>query len=174
MIFSYSWDSFVEQVSDGQVSLPPLTTTTASRAGTGVVLHTFEQESFLERLKDVARKHQVKLTGIVQAALLQTVYSKAEPSPEDALTVISGYDLRASNLQRPWSERNQYIGAAVGLEMMKLPVTQFTEDVSEHEAIWSAAKKIQQDWMSLAERKDVAAGAELRRQATGFILQMAM
>ncbi|KAG9258527.1 uncharacterized protein F5Z01DRAFT_201089 [Emericellopsis atlantica] len=169
-------DEVVEQLNNmpKEIPLPPLGGNATSRHGTGVVMHTFEKDNFLQSLKYIARKHGVKLTGIVQAALLQTVYSKAQPCEEDALTVISGYDLRARNLQKPWSDRNQFVGAAVGLEMMKLPVTQLAADGSGKESLWSAAKHIQQNWASLAERKDVAAGAEMRRQATGFILQMAM
>ncbi|KAI6782589.1 uncharacterized protein J7T54_003601 [Emericellopsis cladophorae] len=169
-------DEVVEQLEKmpKEIPLPPLSGNATSRHRTGVVMHTFEKDNFLQSLRDVARKHGVKLTGILQAALLQTVYSKAQPCEEDALTVISGYDLRARNLQKPWSERNQFVGAAVGMEMMKLPVTQFKADGPDKESLWSAAKQIQQNWASLAERKDVAAGAEMRRQATGFILQMAM
>lgn len=115
----------------------------------------------------------MRLTATVQAALVSIIYGAVKPAEAQSATVISGFDLRAANLEAPWNERNRYVGAAVGLEMMQVSGSV----LAAHQAtgdFWAVAQEIQKHWAGVAERKDVAAAGELRRQATGFILKMAL
>ena len=86
---------------------------------------------------------------------------------------MTGYDLRVANLKSPWGERNRYVGPAVGMEMMEVPGSLLAAYETDGD-IWPVAQDIQKRWTSLGEREDVAAASELRKQATGFILKIAL
>jgi hypothetical protein len=135
------------------------------------VTHTLQGTGSLDRILTLAREHDVKLTAVTQAALVLALYDEVKPNAGEPCTVLSGFDLRARNLNKPWDGRNKFVGAAVGLEMMPIPGAGITEAASPSERFWGLARHIHGSWVGVAERKDVAAANELRRAATGFIIQ---
>ncbi|KPM38709.1 hypothetical protein AK830_g7852 [Neonectria ditissima] len=157
-----------------EIPLPPLAKPApqGSRPGTAVVTHTFKGAGFLDGVLAAARANDVKLTAIVQAALVLALYDEVKPTTEEACTVLSGFDLRARNLNEPWGQRNAFVGAAVGLEMMAIP-TSILDGTTElsGDRFWAVARHVHAAWVSVAQRQDVAAANELRRAATGFIIQ---
>ncbi|KAK7430465.1 hypothetical protein QQZ08_002984 [Neonectria magnoliae] len=161
-----------------EIPLPPFArpTTQGSRPGTAVVTHTFQGTGFLDAVLAAARANDVKLTAIVQAALVLALYDEVKPTEEEACTVLSGFDLRARNLNEPWGQRNKFVGAAVGLEMMAIPTSILADPASgdrswARDRFWAVARHVHAAWASVAQRQDVAAANELRRSATGFIIQ---
>lgn len=138
-----------------------------------MVTHTFKGAGFLNGLLAAARANEVKLAAIVQAALVLALYDEVKPTEEAACTVLSGFDLRARNLNEPWGQRNKFVGAAVGLEMMATPTSILADaaTVASSHHFWVVARHVHAAWVSVAQRQDVAAANELRRAATGFIIQ---
>ncbi|KAK7419771.1 hypothetical protein QQX98_003143 [Neonectria punicea] len=155
-----------------EIPLPPFAKPTAqgSRPRTAVVTHTFQGAGFLDAVLAAARANDVKLTAIVQAALVLALYDEVKPTEEEACTVLSGFDLRARNLNEPWGQRNKFVGAAVGLEMMAVP-TSILADEASGDRFWAVARHVHAAWTNVAQRQDVAAANELRRGATSFIIQ---
>lgn len=144
-----------------------------TRPGTGVVTYTFNSPGFLDKLKSLARVHRVKLTSVVQAVLVTTIHGEAKLEEKGSANVVTGYDLRVANLKSPWGQRNTYVGPAVGMEMMDVP-GYLLKAYETNGDIWPVAQDIQKRWTSLGQREDVAAASELRKQATGFILDIAL
>ncbi|KAF7562613.1 hypothetical protein G7046_g1528 [Stylonectria norvegica] len=159
-----------------EIALPPLSKPLfdGRRPGTGVVTHTLQGVSFLDDLLTLTRANNVTLTAVIQAALSLALYDSVKPTADEACTVLSGFDLRTRNLHEPWSQRNRFIGAAVGLELMAIPATALEEPstgASSNERFWAVARRIYEAWLAVARRQDVAAANELRRAATGFIIK---
>ncbi|KAG9252531.1 uncharacterized protein F5Z01DRAFT_638401 [Emericellopsis atlantica] len=162
-----------------EISLPPLVKPDEARRGTGVVTYTIPnahngETEFLSHLRTRARANNVRLAATIQAALVITLYDEVKPTEDKVATVISGVDLRARDLNKPWGERNRFVGFAVGLlEIIRTPVS-LLEDLEGEERFWTVAQQIQNEWNAVSERQDVAALGELRRPATAFVLQMAL
>jgi hypothetical protein len=115
----------------------------------------------------------VKLTSAVQAALVLALHDGMDtlPASEENCTVLSGFDLRNGSLKETASQRNKFVGVALGLEMMVIPGEVFAKHRSPSERFWAVARDVAERWAAVAQRKDVAGANELRRAATGFIVQ---
>lgn len=139
-----------------------------------MVTHTLEGAGFLDRLLISARANNVKLTALVQAAIALTFYDEAKPTEEETCKILSAFDLRTRNIKEPWGQRNKFVGAAVGTELMEIPTAILSQEGTEASAsdrFWAVARHIQGAWTGVAQRQDVAAANELRRPATGIIVQ---
>ncbi|KAL6407362.1 hypothetical protein AUP68_10193 [Ilyonectria robusta] len=144
------------------------------RPVTAMVTHTIKDAGFLDRLLKSARANDVKLTAVVQAAIALTFYDEAKPTEEETCKILSAFDLRTRNMKEPWGQRNKFVGAAVGTELMDIPTTFLSQEGTEASAndrFWAVARHIQGAWTSVAQRQDAAAANELRRPATGIIIQ---
>lgn len=85
-----------------------------------MVTHTIKDAGFLDRLLKSARANDVKLTAVVQAAIALTFYDEAKPTEEETCKILSAFDLRTRNMKEPWGQRNKFVGAAVGTELMDI------------------------------------------------------
>lgn len=77
-------------------------------------------------------------------------------------------------MKEPWGQRNKFVGAAVGTELMEIPTTILSQEGTEESAsdrFWAVARRIQVAWTGVAQRQDATAANELRRPATGIIIQ---
>ncbi|PSR83572.1 hypothetical protein BD289DRAFT_483261 [Coniella lustricola] len=193
-------DDIIQSLSamDKEIKMPPLPSPGACTEdlpiGTSIVTQTLRADGLLDKIREAGREHGVKLTGMVQAALVLALVNDDEIEASDdasahaapvasndntsngsACTVLSGFDLRTRSLLEPWSQRNRYVGAAVGLEMMPIPaeVLGRATEVADHgtERFWRIAQHIHSAWIAVSQRPNVAAANELRRAATGFIIQ---
>lgn len=193
---SYSWGEEIERLSptaldvavisdeatkslmamSNELPLPPFAKPTAEnpRPETAMVTHTIKGAGFLDRLLTSARANDIKLTAVVQAAITLTFYDVAKPTEEETCKILAAFDLRTRNMKEPWGQRNKFVGAAIGPELMEIPTTILSQEGTEASAsdrFWAVARHIQGAWTGVAQRQDVAAANELRRPATGVIIQ---
>ena len=131
--------------------------------GTLLVSHTFEDPSFLPQLLIIGRKHGVKLTGILHAAMLKAVYemSDIKPSSEDVYNSGSPMDLRNGHLISEYCDRTRYVNSAVAIQAMKVPCNLFqTEVEGNDDGFWKAAACISNQWEAIKKKKGLARTVE--------------
>jgi hypothetical protein len=117
--------------------------------GSLVLSHTFEEPEFLARTISAGRQYGVKLTALLQAALMQAVYNSADvkPSSKEEYNNTSAIDLRTNTLIAPFNERNVYVNLAVAVENIKIPCKLF-----EINDFWSIASHIAGQWMAIKDK----------------------
>jgi hypothetical protein len=121
-----------------------------------------EELGFLSRLLAVGRKHGVKLTALLQAAMLQAVYNLADakPSSEDIYKSPGAVDLRTNHLIAPYGERNKYVNIAVSLETIEIPCRLF-----ERDEFWPLATHLADQWATIKNKKGVVKDGETDAQS---------
>lgn len=129
--------------------------------GTLLVSHTFDKQSFLPGLQAIGRGHGVKLTAMLQAALLMGVYDSSDPKPssQERYKGFSVMDLRNAHLIPPYSERNKYVNNAAILHTFYVPCNLLkSEGMSDN--FWKAAIFIGDQWTMVKAKKEIAKTAE--------------
>jgi hypothetical protein len=130
--------------------------------GTLLVSHTFEDPSFLPQLLQVGRKHGVKLTGVLHAAMLKAVYDSSEikPSSEDAYSSGTPMDLRNGWLIPEYCDRAKYVNSAIGLQVMNVPCKLFQTEESDGDGVWKAATYINSQWEVIKNKRGLVRSVE--------------
>jgi hypothetical protein len=125
------------------------------------MFHTFEEPSFLSNLLTVARMHGVKLTALLQAAMLQAVHNSADPQPglEDIYKNSAAIDLRTNHLISPFNERNKYINNAVSLQNIEIPCKLF-----ESNDFWTLVSHVANQWAIVKSKSGFAKISETDAQ----------
>ncbi|KAH7333439.1 hypothetical protein BKA65DRAFT_564743 [Rhexocercosporidium sp. MPI-PUGE-AT-0058] len=116
--------------------------------GTRLVSHTFEPQ-LLRQLLTAGRKHGVKITAILHAALLQAVHETTDTvtGPEDFYKSRSAMDLRNGWMPPPFNEKRHYVNCAVVMHPIEVPCKLFSRRNSFWDAVtytanlWEVAKK---------------------------------
>jgi hypothetical protein len=90
---------------------------------------------------------------------------------EDRYQSGSALDLRNGWMLSPWTDRKQYINAAVAIHPMEVSCSYFLkspEPKSENEQFWSAAKFISNRWAEIVKEKNMVKRVE---HDTGIFLE---
>lgn len=126
--------------------------------GTLLVSHTFEDPNFLPRLLAIGRKHGVKLTGILHAAMLKAVYESSDikPNSEDIYHSGSPMDLRNGHLMSKYCDCTIYVNSAVAIQMMHVPCSLFRTEQGNEDGFWKAAACISNQWETIRKKKGLA------------------
>ncbi|KAG4438589.1 hypothetical protein IFR05_005913 [Cadophora sp. M221] len=125
--------------------------------GTKLVSYTFEPE-FLRSLLATCRKHGVKLTAILHAALFQAVHETTDtvPGPEDFFKSRSAMDLRNGWMPPPHNEKRYYVNSAFAIHPIEVPCNIF----GQRDDLWEAATYIANLWKVAKNQKGVVAAME--------------
>jgi len=156
------WLTFLQPDIGLPVYRPDVLQPSPTHKGSLVISHTFAEPGFLSRLLAVSRKHEVKLTALLQAAMLQAVYNSADvkPSSEDIYKCPGAVDLRTNYLIAPYGERNKYVNSAVSLETIEAPCRLF-----ERDEFWSLATNLADQWTTIKNKKGLAKDGETVAQS---------
>jgi hypothetical protein len=126
-----------------------------------IVTHTFEKEDFLSQVRAKGRRHEVKLTAMLQAALLLAVYDMADPKSgsRECYRSSSVMDLRNGELMSPYGERNKYVNNAVVLHTFEVPCDLLKTE-GNIEDFWKVATLLSDKWTLAKKQKDMATFTE--------------
>lgn len=105
--------------------------------------------------------HDVKLTALLQAAMLQAVHNLADPKPrlEEIYKNSAIIDLRTNHLISPFNERNKYINNAGALETMEIRCKLF-----ESNDFWPLASHLANQWATIKSKTGFSKVAETDAQ----------
>jgi hypothetical protein len=105
--------------------------------------------------------HGVKLTALLQAAMLQAVHNSADPKPslEEIYKNSAAIDLRTNHLIPPFNERNKYINNAVTLETIEIPCKLF-----ESNDFWPLVSHLADQWATIKSKTGFAKVSETDAQ----------
>jgi hypothetical protein len=104
----------------------------------------------------------VKLTALLQAAMLQAVYNLADPKPslEEICKNSAAVDLRTNHLISPFNERNKYINNAITLETIDIPCKLFKSN-----DFWPLASHLADQWATIKRKTRFAEVSEADAQS---------
>lgn len=130
--------------------------------GTLFVSHTFEDSNFLPQLQSAGRKHGVKLTGLLHAAMLNAIHNLLDPKPgpEDVFYSGSPMDLRNGHLIPEYCDRAKYVNMAIAIQPIKVPCSMFETVEANKHGLWEAAACISNQWETIKLKKEIARTAE--------------
>ena len=161
ILYSVIWlthDSSSKPMVGLPVYRPNILSLMPEHRGTLLISHTFEDPNFLPRLLAIGRKQGVKLTGILQAAMLKAVYESSDikPDPEDVYHSGSPMDLRNGHLMSEYCDRTIYVNSAVAIQMMHVPCNLFQTEQGNEDGLWKAAACISNQWETIRKKKGLA------------------
>jgi hypothetical protein len=140
---------------------PDILVPTPDHRGTLLVSHTFDDQRFLPQLRAIGRGNGVKLTAMLQAALLIAVNDLSDPKPssEELYKSFSVMDLRNAHLIPPYGKRNKYVNNAAILHTFYVPCNLLkNEGMSDN--FWRATTFIGDLWTVVKAKKEMAKTAE--------------
>ncbi|KAJ5743528.1 hypothetical protein N7533_010630 [Penicillium manginii] len=137
---------------------PDILTAMKENQGSSFLTHTFDSDSFLPDLLDRCRKHYVKLTALLQAALFKAVYDFAESPPTytEKYTSLAAIDLRNNGrMKQPFGDRNRYPFNAIVSEVIDIPCRLFSSNMDTSQ-FWKVAAHINTQYTAVSKSKGLA------------------